>query len=366
MALTDRVKIVGDLLIVTDCDGNTVQYEIPCTCEGDTSPPPDTTPDPVGDTCAIANYYARVMVDILLTMQEEFNSNPENLLGWNLAIGAVAVAKQLPLSPWVFSMSSFLATVTAEAAANRADIMDVSWSTQANYKNLVCIIFEVIEANFGIFDYEPFKTRMVLQGWYASGELIAAIPMGTFKSLAYLLSIGQPPIISYAANVQVDCDDCGGDVPAPLDCTDPCLTTTCYALRPTGQTNEFAVSGGEVIIFVNPGADACWLTDDGQPLRVDLGSNRCIKRIAVRMYTPCHAGGIRSNQVRFEIDDVASSNFACALQSTANYADCALIDTQTVSTTFVTPKFGRHIQIVGNREQQTIVQINIELCNLSS
>lgn len=367
--LTERVRVVGgNLLIVTDCDGTEVEYEIDCGCEPVTENPGTTPPPLADDRCGTANWYAHCIGFILTTIQEKLNGQVNNVIGRHLAIADAANYLGLPYSPWAFYMNGYIGAENPQAAANRANLLDPTWDNQDNNDILVCIIHDILEQQGGIFTYDKFLTGMEAQGWFASGVVIAQIPIGIFLEKVYKMSADVGGVYQTVAGiVDTDCEDCDTGM-EPTECPGDCETTICHRLIPMPMGgNDFVVTGySNIVDFAAPN-DACWFGTDFNPLRIDMGENYCVKRVQVISYTPCGAGGgVRSAHYRIEIDDVNVSDFKCSTLNRAQYLPCGDVGgfdgAGVIQFEFATPFFGRRINIVPLRKELTIVQVNVITC----
>lgn len=359
--LTERIYAVGNKLIIEDCNGNTKEIELDCGCSdsgGDTVPEP---PIESGDACDKYVLYANGIVDILEELSNQFSIQPHNNFGHDVAIGATAYNKGLPLSPWVTSTRWYFRTEAG--SANYDAFMAVS--AMFKFEDIVCAVQETFEIGYGVFDYENFITRMTAKDMQEFATVISFIPIARFKELIYLLGTGQPPLTN--PSLTSDCE-CGEGTSEPANCDSPCEVTACHKLIPNPMSaNEFTVTGYTRIVVHAPPNDANWVGADYAPLRIDMLVNRCVKKVQMISYTPCGlGGGTRSAHYRVEIDDVAVTDFKCSIFGSAKYLPCGDLGgfngAGVIEFVFPEPILGRRINIVPMKPELILTQVNVITC----
>jgi len=364
MPLTERIEFIGSSLRVTNCDDTFEDKPVPCGCPPDAENDPGDYPPVSGASiCDYANVYTRVSWSILETLKTEITENySDTLPGWTGAASKTAFLYKMPA---YFAVQAPIKMIDEDV---HDDFMALNFDLGAPqgsqvWDQVACIFFESLTENYGELIYSNLKQKFHASGLPGYGEIMTCIPLAFMSDTGYQLLVGGLPDSMYGTQKYTDCDDCEETPPPDPETCETCETTTCYALKPT-TTNVYFVDGGEVAEFASTGA-GMWYPNNNQPIIVDLGSARCISSVAVRMYTPCGTGNTdRSNNVRIEIDDIAVSSFQCSALNTASYADCNSADNATVEFSFLPAISGRYIKLVGNKPRQTIVQINVRLCDI--
>lgn len=362
--ITERITIVGNQLIVEDCDGNKVYLDIPCTCgdnpdgdDGEYPPAPDGT-----DICTLASYYTVPAYNIMANLQTNFIENyPDNYAGWQGAAALTSTQFNLP-AVFINTAASRMATVPYHDNF-LAELLPVDGSLTAfeMFQRVGCAFYAALIDGFGTLNYDILRAKFQAEGLIGFGQLVTAIPLATLNQKSFLYATSASS--SYAFETSVNCEACDDTPPNPGTDCDTCGLTDCLRWLPSPILNP-GVSGFDNVGIFGSSGQPYWFCEGGN-LTIDLGSNKCVERVLVRNYTPQGAGGtIRSNLLRFELDNVPVSEFRGQTFGAINPGDCGIQNdfVTVLETTDGNPKLGRYVKIVGNNGQEFIVQVDVIVC----
>ena len=362
--ITERITIVGNQLIVEDCDGNKVYLDIPCTC-GD-NPDGDNGEYPPGPTdsslCDLATFYSvpayNMMADFQTNLIENFS---DNYSGWQ---GAAATTSNTFTLGGVFINQAAARMATVAYHDNFLSIIlltNGSPQGAALFQTVGCAFYAALVDGFGTLNYDILRAKFQAAGMIGFGQMITALPLAILNQKAFLYGTGANQ--NYGFITSVDCEACDDQPPNPGTDCDECALTDCNRWLPNPISNP-GISGYDNVGIFGSSGQPYWFCEDGN-LTIDLGENKCVERVLVRNYTPQGAGGtIRSNLLRFELDNVPVSAFKGQTFGATAPGDCGVQnDFVTVLTTVDgNPKLGRYVKIVGNNGQEFIVQVDVITC----
>lgn len=362
--ITERITIVGNQLIVEDCDGNKVYLDIPCTC-GDNPDGDDGEYPPVeggGGLCALANYYSIPMYNIMSYLQDPaLSTRTDNLQGWQRAAGDTAQKYDLGAT-FINQAVARLATTPYRENFNSVPLpRDGSLQSFTTAQAITCLIYSALIDGYGTMNYDILRAKFQAAGYIGFGQLATAVPLAKWNELAFNFGTGLAD--DYDFVFDVDCQECDDTPPNPGTDCDTCGLTDCLRWLPSPILNP-GVSGFDNVGIFGSSGQPYWFCEGGN-LTIDLGSNKCVERVLVRNYTPQGAGGtIRSNLLRFELDNVPVSEFRGQTFGAINPGDCGIQNdfVTVLETTDGNPKLGRYVKIVGNNGQEFIVQVDVIVC----
>lgn len=354
----------GELIIEYCGSRASKRVLIPCTCKGN----PDDDggeypPAPEGATlCEQATYYTVPAYNIMATLQTNFIENyPDTYAGWQGAAALTANNFKLPAS-FITTAAARMATVPYhDNFLENLLPTDGSPECIAMFQAVGCVFYAALIDGFGALNYDILRAKFQEAGLIGFGQLVTAIPLATLNEKSFLFATNA--VDSYGFVTSVNCEACDDEPPSTgTDCED-CGLTDCNRWLP-GLVLNPGVSGFDNVGVFGSSGQPYWFCENGN-LTIDLGSNKCVERVLVRNYTPQGAGGtIRSNLLRFELDNVPVSDFKGQAFGAINPGDCGVQNdfVTILTTTDGNPKLGRYVKIVGNNGQEFIVQVDVITC----
>jgi len=287
-------------------------------------------------------------------------TRPDNIQGWQRAAGDTA-QKYVLGSTFINQATSRLATTPYRENFNSVPLpIDGSPQSFEVAQAITCLIYASLIEGYGTMNYDILRAKFQAAGYIGFGQLATAVPLAKWNELAFNFGTGLAD--DYDFVFDVDCEDCDDTPPNPGTDCETCVDEVCIQVRPF-PTSPYPVSG---FLREDKFANGTWFWFcEGGNLTIDLLEMKCIDRVLVRNYTPRGAGGTnRSNLLRFELDNVPVSDFFGQTFGAINVGDCGIENdfVTTIPTIDGNPKLGRYLKIVGNEDQEHIVQVDIIAC----